>query len=141
MSEQLTQKRKDIRHAVVNILKGQTKAGDRVYTNRVRSLFADSEPSILVYTRSEITTPREMGNKTLRRSLQLAIELRAEAKDGLDDLFDDLSDEVEQLLRAQYTLQDTCQNTLLTNVEFDESAAGDKIIGAARLTYDVIYFN
>lgn len=88
-----------IRHAVVAGLKAEaTAAGDRVYGNRLRPLWNESLPAILVFTRDE--SPIELfqvSPRIYRRVLRLAIVV-VDQEDGppaIDDRLDLLASAVE----------------------------------------------
>lgn len=88
-----------IRHAVVAGLKLEaTAAGDRVYANRLRPVWNESLPAILVFTRDE--SPIELfqvSPRIYRRVLRLAIVAVAQ-EDGpvaIDDRLDLLAAEIE----------------------------------------------
>ena len=135
------QTRKKIRKAVVALLTGRTKVGDEVEDSRAAKLFAQSKPTILIYARDEASSVVTITSRQRRRVLRLAIEIRHQAVKGLDDYLDEVSEEVEQIMKENSNLSGTAQSNALTETLIDVEQNGDKPIGAARLTYDLIYFN
>lgn len=135
----MSHRRTLIREAAVQILTGATAAGDRVIGNRVAPLWDMPLPVVLVYAREE--SVRSIGSrpKPMERRLQLAIQIVAKADADLDKTLDDVALQVEQAFEANPTLKRTALGTNLVSTELDVSAAGDEPVGAARLTYEVIY--
>lgn len=144
--------RKNIRKAVVSILKGKTDAGDRVFPNASVPPWEEELPVILVYQRNEPVSPIGMSPKELQRSLNLAIEIVAKGPEensdlntpeagvkSLEDILDDIAEQVECHLHADDTLQGTCDESELTNTEFEYESVGALPIGSAQLTYEARY--
>ncbi len=144
--------RKAIRKAVVDILKGNTDAGDRVFPNASVPPWSNELPVILVYQRTEPAREISMSPKELQRSLDLAIEIVAKGPEensdlatpepgvkSLEDQLDDIAEQVECFMHADDTLQGTCDESVLTTTEFEFESVGEMPIGSARLTYEASY--
>lgn len=144
--------RKSIRKAVVAMLKGNTDAGDRVFPNATVPPWEQELPVILVYQRSEPVSNLGLTPKEIIRNLDLAIEIVAKGPEEnvdlatpepgvktLEDILDDIAEQVECYLHADDTLQGTCDESELTNTEFEFEMDGALPIGSARLTYTASY--
>lgn len=144
--------RKNIRKAVVAMLKGNTDAGDRVFPNATVPPWEDELPVILVYQRSESASLLGLTPKELNRDLDLAIEIVAKGPEEnvdlstpetgvktLEDILDDIAEQVECYLHADDTLQGTCDESVLSSSDFEFEMDGALPIGSARLTYTASY--
>lgn len=116
-----------------------TGAGANVFSARETTLWKPELPAILIYAREEHSEPLDTTTNSLKRKLSLAIEIRAESNSNLDDALDDIAVQVEGLMNADPTLQGKALNSLLIQTEIETSAESEKPIGAARLTYEVLY--
>lgn len=132
--------RKQIRDAVVDRLKDRTPVGSRVFGNRVRPLFGEELPAILVYTLAEKSDHRQTAPRELQRILRLGIEIAARADEGLDDLLDEISLRVEEIMSADDTLSGTAADCSLESTEMAVFRDGDRLVGACRLDYAVVYY-
>lgn len=144
--------RKEIRKAVVSILKGKTDAGDRVFPNASVPLGEKELPVILVYQRTEPVKELGSSPKELLRSLDISIEIIALGPEenldlqtpepgvkSLEDQLDDIAEQVECYLHADDTLQGTCDESELNTTEFEFESSGGVPVGSARLTYTASY--
>lgn len=134
----MTHIRTQIRQEVVNLLKGNTVAGNKVYGSRIRPL--DNLPAIAVFTLNEeaetvtISYPR-----TQSRNLNLAVEIYVKANTGFDDEADALAAEVEALLAADTSLGGLAKDIKLVATGLLFSGEGEKPAAIATLTYSVLY--
>lgn len=139
----MSDRRKQIRQAAVTALKAAAIAGvgNSVFPNRVKRLWMDHYPCILVYTRNESARPLNITDRKLERKLQLAIEARAMVNEDLDDTLDDLADAIEAVVDAEddFGLYQFVSGSVLTGTELalDEDKA--QPIGGIRLTFEVTY--
>ena len=121
-----------------------TQALARVYGNRAKPLFPKDLPAILVYTRLERIAPESQQGDGLgpwQRTLQLAVEIVDQANGELDDRLDRIAEEVEHML-ASWEIPDFPSATLhLMETELSISEEGERLLGAARLTYEVVYWS
>ena len=148
--------RKNIRKKVVEILKGKTDVGNRVFPNASTVIDEALLPVILIYPRSESASKYATAPRELERDLDLAIEIIAKgpetdetgiapedqdpSKKSLEDILDDIAEQIECELSRDDTLQNTVDDSILTNIEFEFEGSGGLPIGSARLTYAVTYF-
>lgn len=137
-------RRKQIRKAVVDYLKDReiTGVGDSVFGNRVRRLWGEHLPCILVYTRTESSEPLNLSNRDTRRTLRLAIEARASVSADLDDVLDDLADAIENAIDENDDLGlDFVSRNILseTEIALEDADRSAMPIGGIRLTYDLDY--
>jgi hypothetical protein len=135
----MSAQRKKIRSAVVSMLMDSTDAGSNVFGSRAVPLWDIALPCILVYAREEVIQGISSHPAPAVRRLLLAVDIRVEANDSLDDVLDDISGQVETLFKEDPNLNSTVQDCNLVRVEMDVNAQNEKPLGAARLTYEVIY--
>lgn len=132
--------RTQIRQAVVNLLKDQTAAGNRVYESRVYPLDDPKLPALLVFTPQE-----SMGNPTMQRprtqarQLQLVIEGYLKARGDIDSDADALALEVEQLIGADPTIGGLVKDAILDVTTTQLSGEGEKPVAIVSLTFMVLY--
>lgn len=131
--------RTNIRQAIATILTGTTDAGSRVYATQVAQFWDIPLPAILIYARSEASSPVGRSPKSISRTLRIAVEVRAKADEAMDDALDAIALQVEQAIDAKPTLNGTVQSCALVSTEIDVNPAGEYPLGAIRLTYEVIY--
>jgi len=132
-------KRQQIRDQIVEKLKGQTRCGDRVFSNRGRSFFATELPSITLYTESETSTFLHPPETRLKRTMRLVIEAASIQETHIDNELDDLGAEIEAALPNFHIFQNDIQSMQLAESEIGISDRGEKIIGSIRLVYEVEY--
>lgn len=137
----MSNRRKAIRTGAVSAISGHTDAGTRVYANRVLPLWEAQYPLILIYSRDESAEPISRFPTKNTRRLKLAIDIRVAIEDGIgmDDELDKISKQVESAIEDDPTLGGTALSCNYQDTEMDASVDGKQPIGAARLTYEVIY--
>jgi len=131
--------RKSIRDEIVTLVTGLTLTGSRVFPGRVYPLASGKLPGVLVYTQNEASNIDSMGrNRRLERELDVVVEVYAQGTDTIDDSLDAICVEVEEAIGAA-TLTNA-KDIYLTATDIEvEGGEGDKVVGAARLTYRAIY--
>jgi len=144
----MSHSRSTIRNAIIDKLKTKkdniylTDAEDRIYGNRVKPLFDQFLPAILVYAKDEnILEERHEtdGFGPLKRDLEIAIEAVILGGDDFDEKLDDLSNQIESALDG-FEIETRKSDILkLKSTEIDSSIEGSKIYGAVRLIYSVTY--
>lgn len=118
-----------------------TVAADRVFPSRVVPLFSKVElPCILVYTNDEPVEEFNSAPRRNKRTIRLAVEIVCTMADNIDDALDDACEQVENLLMRNDTLNGKASDVRLTNTEIVTLPDGDKPIGAAKLSFDVEYY-
>jgi len=108
------------------------------FSSRVYPLGSTALPAILVYTRDESSEVLSMGYpRTLEKSLQVIVEVfQTGSSDTIDDILDDISVTVENTLSVPNELY---KDLFLTNCVIDFTDDGERPLGIATLTYQVIY--
>ena len=108
------------------------------YSSRVYPLGSSTLPTILVYTRDESSEPITTSYpRTVEKSLQLIVEVyHSGASDTIDDILDDIIIVVENTLNVQNSLY---KDISLSNTVVEFSDDGEKPLGVATLTYQIIY--
>lgn len=122
--------------------------GTRVFTNRMRKVYPDEMPAVVIYTKSEsaeiyIAAPREY-----KRTMKVAIEVfdkfddagETTLEDDVDDRLDALAEQIEQRLYKDETLGGKVSDLKFSDSESDFMPEGEQPIGALRMTFDVEYF-
>lgn len=135
----MTTKRKTIRHAIADVLKNNTDAGEHVYASRTRPIPASALPAILVYSNDEAIELHNEAPREYRRTLTLGIEIVARADDDLDDTLDDIAEQVERIISENQT-PGGADTLLLNGVAITLTKDGDNQHGSCILTYDTIYY-
>jgi hypothetical protein len=134
-------KRQAIRDRIVEALKGQTCAHEKVFSNRGRSFFQNELPSITVYTESESSEILNPPHASLKRTMRLVVEAAAVQKSHIDNELDELCAEIEAVLKpaTRPIFEGLVQTMILSGTEIGLAEKGDSMLGSARLTFDVEY--
>ncbi len=138
--------RTNIRNATANALTGALVVPTaNILRGRNNTIASVSFPSAAVYAVSEQIEVRTLGpsNRTQYRQLQLVVDYFT-VESGtylIDDLFDTGSAAVEAAVLADVTLGGQCQDLHLTSVEYTIEPDEDRRFGAARHTFNCIYFS
>lgn len=131
-----------IRKAIVQrLIEVQTLAKKNVFDSRVKPLFDQDMPAILVYTRDEKVISNQYdgdGSLDLVRELDLSIEAVSNSKE-LDTELDTLAEQIESAL-DNYEISDRKADMItLKTTETDMAIEGSKVYGAIRLTFGIKY--
>lgn len=132
--------RKEIRHAIGNVLRGNTSVGDHVYVSRTRKLPKTAMPGILVYTLEESAEIFNAAPRLLERVLSVGIQIVARADEDLDDVLDGIAWEVERIMSENQTLGGLVSDIVLSRTDIALTDEGDNQHGGAILSYDVTYY-
>ncbi len=136
----MTHARTQIRKAVVNALKGNTAAENRVYESRVYALDDPKLPALLVFTPQEsMGQPSIQRPRTQMRQLQLMVEGYLKARGDIDSDADALALEVEQLIGADPTLGGLVKDAMLDTTATRLSGEGEKPVAIVSLTFVILY--
>ena len=138
--------RQQIRAAVAAALTGLSTSGPRVYASRV-FVMHDSEdptksnlPGLRIYTRREESANITAYAPALKeRKLELVIECCAKSNATVDDTLDTMASEVEVAMYTNQTLGGLARYAQLQSTEIDVSFEGEKPLGVATLTYELLY--
>lgn len=135
--------RRQIREAIATAVTGLATTGSRVFQSRVYPVQTTELPCLLIYTRSETSTPLTIHpDRVLDRVLQLEIVAIAKATADLDDTLDGVCKEVETALAMPLSaLSGKGKSIQLVSTEIELSGEGERPTGQAVLTYQVDYFN
>lgn len=133
--------RKQIRDAVITAVTGLTTTASNVFATRVYPLASAKLPGLCVYTAGEDADLEIMGsNRTLMRSLEVIIEAYAQGTTTVDDTLDTISKEIEEALAADAGVDALVKDIYLTRTDIDlDGGEGEKVTGAARLTFRAVY--
>lgn len=131
-----------IRKAIVQrLIKAKTLAKNNVFDSRVKPLFDQDMPAILIYTRDEKILSNQYdgdGSVDLVRELNLSIEAVSNSK-NLDEELDTIAEQIETAL-DNYEIPDRKADLItLKTTETDMAIEGSKVYGAIRLTFGIKY--
>jgi hypothetical protein len=137
--------RKLVRHAIRDLLLGQTVAGARVTATKVEPHRPGQLPAISVYTMNEpvrdATTgaPREL-TRDVEAQLVGWIVVDGSAADPMDPI-DDFAEQIEAVMDADRFLAGTAFDSVLTDTEIEilKEGGADPLVGRLTLTYTVTY--
>lgn len=139
---------KKIRNAVVAYLKGRTPCGDRVFENRVRTLWNNEFPCISVYTESEsVSLWAEAGPREYQRRLIVRCEIIDKADEDIDDRLDDLGEIVERLMHQDHVLgpksgfaEELVEDIILTDRSYTLDSGAETVFGSLILSFEMPYY-
>ncbi len=148
-----THHRQLIRKEFARLLKGQTPAGDNVTSSRSAKVWNEElrQDALSVYSLNEnCETHTDSNPRRYARTLQLAVEVWSGEReiDGtlVDDQIDALCLAVEDVVEANLTLpgcEDVAINPSLSRLlrtEIDVDEDGRMLLGAARVTWEIVYY-
>ena len=117
-----------------------TMARDKVYSSRAKPLFDQFLPAILVYTSEErIEESKGDGFSPTVRNLTVDIECVVQGRDDLDDKLDTFAWEVEFALDNWNIPARHSDVINLRDTQSSIMVEGNKLYGAVKLTYSIIY--
>lgn len=148
--------RKLIRDRVVQLLRGRTAAGERVWANRFLPLRNQELPAVLVYALDESVDPDSAltAPRTLTRRLSLSVDaiVAATSEGEIDDALDALGLEIEEVLHRDRFLGTFKERTaapavddgivadsMLTDTDRGHEVVGDRLCGRLAHTFEVTY--
>lgn len=119
-----------------------TMADDRVYASRVKPLFDQFFPAILIYTQDETVEEDQWdgdGYAPLKRNLSVDIEAVIKGSETLDDELDLFAFQIEKAFDGWDV--GMYQSSVLRLKKTESSAVidGSKVYGVTRLTYSLTY--
>lgn len=142
--------RERIRKKIVELLKGKTDAGDRVFPNRAAPAKVDKLPIILVYSKSDAASKFSESPREYKRTISMVVEIIAagpeqnfadeDGKTSVEDLLDALGEQVECEISRDIFLQGEADDLDLGDSELEFEARGQKMIGSLRITFDIVYY-
>jgi hypothetical protein len=147
-------KRKEIRDAVVALLKKQHESGlyatdceERVFSNRVSPYFQKELPAAGVFTLTETAEEHVKSPLIYRRNPQVVIEIVHELNESIDDAFDNMAAQVELAMSsAGWYLTSPVDGTdklndrkMLKGTDISINPNGEKPTGVCRIVYEMPY--
>lgn len=139
----MASQRKLIREAVIQRLKdANTRVSDRVFGNRVRPIFQQEVPCIVVYTKSDNAEISNESPREYKRTLSIVLELvsKSDEEETLDGYLDEFCSEVETAIFQEETFSGLVSDTILGDTEIDILVDGEKPIGAAKINLVMPYY-
>lgn len=136
--------RKKIRQKIVELLKGQTAAGDRVYVNYLALWDKEKErhlPAIVVHALTEDVEEFERAPRSFRRNTQWSIEVHARDTElkSAQDTIDDIVEEIEAILYRTHNLDGECDWVEPGNYDFEFSDRAAQLTGCCRMAFITKY--
>ena len=111
-----------------------------IYKMRRYALDDSKLPAICVYTTDETSSLATIGNRTLRRVINVMVEIYAKGASGtISDTVDNLCVAAEEAIAGNFSLNGLVKSCILTSTETDINVEGESSIGSARLVYAVEY--
>nr|QIM10451.1 hypothetical protein PlAlph_3430 [uncultured Alphaproteobacteria bacterium] len=133
-----------IRKAFVERLQAaNTLAKDHVYDSRIKPLFDQHLPAILVYTRDEKVLENQYdgdGFFPYKRQLDISIEGILANSPDLDELIDKLALDIEYALRCFEITGFLNAVIKMISTETDVVIDGSHCYGAVRINYTITYY-
>jgi hypothetical protein len=134
--------RRAVRDAVIQMLKDAvTEAGTNVFGNRLKKLFPQEIPAILVYTKDEQTEAAAEPSRALTRQLALIIEpVAVQVKNqSIDDFMDGFCLQIEKTIDADPSIKGLVVRAYLKNTEMVVIEDAEKSYVSAQMTYELTY--
>lgn len=133
--------RQQIREYFGTTLTGLTTTGSNVYESRVYTLQNNTLPSLVIYTKSEISEPIVIGtDRVMSRELSVIVEAYCKATSNFDDTIDTISKEVEEAIMADRTLGGLAKDTYVESTEIEYTGEGEQPVGYVTLTFLTNYY-
>lgn len=147
----MTLQRKFVRHAVAQILRGQTAAGQNVIPGRIVEPESETFPLILVYTPREDLSKYDEAPRRYLRDLTVRVEVlvRQEVNGAtVDDQLDDLCEQVECIMERELAILEPIpadilevqySEAFLRTVDIELVETGNRPHAAAGFSYRLPY--
>ena len=132
--------RQQIRDRIATILTGLPTTGNNVYKMRRYALDDSKLPAILVYTMDESSALITIGNRTVRRVINVAVHILCTGSSTtIQDTIDGLCVNVEEAVGNDYQLNGLAKSCILVSTEVDIVTDGERPISSARLVFACEY--
>lgn len=132
--------RAKIRKIVMELLKGQTDAKDRVYDSRVIPWDADDLPGLSVYTSAQRGTGYTASpTPNFDMQLTLNIEIAVAAVDGWAAKLDDICEQIESRLLENQLFIRLFSHVSNFNTDINWSCEGERPIASALMSLDLAF--
>jgi len=140
--------RKNIRDNIVTRLLADAPVAaivsTRVEVGRCNVTTLDGTPRIYLYTeREQIDTHTMSVPRQQMRRMALSVDFWRKETAGaiIDDQLDDAADKIGDAITADTTCGGTCNDCVLTSLEYTIEGTEETRFGVARLTFEIIYFS
>lgn len=132
---------KAIRAGAVELLKGKTVAGDRVYGFRTTPLPKEKLPALLVYINGQTDQSISCADLTFRVSLDLAVECLSEGAndDELGDVTDDFCAAIKTALLKDPDWPNQFEWVKNIRTDLIATAEGTRRMAGAKLVFTLEY--
>ena len=127
-----------LKQALVDQLKGKTRAGDRVFFPRKRTLDAKSLPCLVVRSVNEEIESETADLGFTFRKLNFEISALLSSRNPEIEL-DNFSQEVDRAIRQDRSLSYTSNDIKLKRISFESEYVGTTVIAMALMEYEVEY--
>ena len=138
----MSEKRKNIRKALLAVLKNRTDAGDRVFAIPTLVNWEENLPVINLHFRGEEIKDTESAPRYLNRALNVEVEIISEgdSDEELADRLDDLCEQVESAVARDDSLKGTADDIYPVRVsDIDVATEGAKPIGKVSIIFNISY--
>ena len=143
----MTLLRKEIRHITVELLLGNTAAGNNVFASRIIPNKLESLPVINVYTNNELADTSSEAPLSHKRTMDLVCEIiTANAvNDGFaTDQADEIAEQVENIIFKQEADKNSklgciVDGITLGGVTFEYESNGEASVNSCRISFNVAY--
>lgn len=130
-------RRKLVRKAAVELLKGKTACGNRVFSTRVSALQPNELPALCVYTETETTSILTESPRVYLHRIELRVEIHAAESLLVDDRLDDIAFQVRAAIELDEDLNGYAQRIEYQGTESGWDDEGARPTGALRIRYEV----
>lgn len=132
--------RTKLRQIVINLLKGETSAQDRVYDSRVIPWDIDGLPGLSVYTSAQRGTGYTASpTPNFDMQLTLNIEIAVAAVDGWAAKLDDICQQIEERLLENQLFIRLFTHVSNFNTDISYHAEGEKPVASALMSLDLAF--
>lgn len=133
--------RRQIRDAITTALTGLATTGARAFASRVYPLETTDLPALLIHVLDEASEGTSLGApRVMERRVRVRVTAVARATADLDDVLDGICKEVEIALAMPCAaLAGIAKVITLTATDIALVGDGEKPVGQAAMTYDVVY--
>jgi hypothetical protein len=133
--------RKLIRQEIVDLLTaGVALVSTRVYKSRVRQIWPEELPCIVVYTRADSAESRSVAPREYARTVTIDVEVMAKLDDDLDDMLDDICEQVESVLFANESILSSTAQLTISDTQITLTDQGDNQHGSAIISVEALYY-
>lgn len=132
--------RQSIRDNVVTAVTGLSTTGSNVFRTRVYPLEHGDLPGLCVYANAEVSEVDTLNStRSLERTVDIIVDAYVRATANYDNTLDTICAEVEAALATDVTRGANAKDTKLISTDIEYSDDGDRPIGMAQMTFQVVY--